>query len=111
MKGYFSFKFSRKFSKYFFQKSKILLFTFFFEKLKNFTLDTIIGVGGRNDHNHAEVFTFTSSKWHIKKDYPFSKDFSYYSVLGIESKFIFFGGYSYKRKVLEIKTVKFTLVN
>ena len=77
----------------------------FIEKLKHHTLDTLIAVG-KPGHNHVELFSLSSSKWQIKKDYPYSKRIDYYSILAVERKFIIFGGYSYKRKVLPNQDIK-----
>ena len=77
------------------------------EKLKHHTLDTLIAVGDwRNEHNHVELFSLSSSKWRNKKDYPYSKDIYYYSILAVERKFIIFGGRSFKRKVLTNQDIK-----
>ena len=70
------------------------------EKLKHNTLDTIIAVGHRMHHTHVELFTMTDSKWDIKKDYPYTTDISFYSLMAVEKTFILFGGYSYQRGVL-----------
>ena len=74
--------------------------TKFIEKLKHHTLDTLIAVGDRNGHTHVELFSLSSSKWQNKKDYPYSEDICFYSILAVERKFIIFGGWSKKRKVL-----------
>ena len=74
--------------------------TKFIEKLKHHTLDTFIAVGNRSEHNHVELFSLSSSKWQTKKDYPYSKDISSYGILAAEKKFVIFGGWSDKRKVL-----------
>ena len=69
----------------------------FSEKSKHYPLDKLIAVGDlMNAHNHVELFTLSRSKWKIKKDYPYSKDISYYSILPVQKTFIIFGGYSYK---------------
>ena len=77
--------------------------TKFIEKLKQHTLDTLIAVGDGDrhggGHSHVELFSLSSSKWQIKKDYPYSKDIYHYSILAVERKFIIFGGFSYKRKL------------
>ena len=70
------------------------------EKLKHHTLDTLIAVGDFNVHNHVELFILSSSKWQIKKDYPYSKDISHYSILAVEKFFVIFGGFRSKRKGL-----------
>ena len=74
--------------------------TQFIEKLKHHTLDTLIAVGDRDTHTHVELFSLSSSKWQNKKDYPYSEDISSYSILAVEKRFIIFGGWSSKRKVL-----------
>ena len=80
--------------------------TQFIEKLKHYTLDTLIAVGDYVDHTHVELFSLSSSKWQIKNDYPYSKDINSYSILAVERKFIIFGGYSRKRKVLTNQDIK-----
>ena len=80
--------------------------TQFIEKLKHHTLDTLIAVGDADDHTHVELFSLSSSKWQNKKDYPYSKDIFRYSILAVERKFIIFGGFSRKRKVLTNQDVK-----
>ena len=77
-----------------------------FKKLKHFTLDTLIAVGEWGEHTHVELFTLSNSKWQIREDYPFSKDISAYSILAVEKKFIIFGGYCKKRKVLINSSIK-----
>ena len=79
--------------------------TQFIEKLKHHTLDTLIAVGAYA-HTHVELFSLSSSKWQIKKDYPYSEDIHWYSILAVEKKFIMFGGWSYKRKVLTNQEIK-----
>ena len=68
-------------------------------KIKHYTLDKLIAVGNWDKHSHVELFSLASSKWQIKKDYPYSKEISGYSILAAEKRFIIFGGRS-KRKVL-----------
>ena len=82
--------------------------TQFIEKLKHYTLDTLIAVGDTisQTHSHVELFSLSSSKWQNKKDYPYSKDICRYSILAVERKFIIFGGYSWKRKVLTNQDIK-----
>ena len=79
--------------------------TQFIEKLKHHTLDTLIAVGDAGGHSHVELFLLSSSKWQIKKDYPYSKDIFGYSILAVERKFIIFGGKSYIRKVLKSQNI------
>ena len=74
--------------------------TQFIEQLKHHTLDTLIAVGSYNGHSHLELFSLASSKWQIKEDYPYSKNIYKYSILAVKRKFIMFGGWSDKRKVL-----------
>ena len=78
------------------------------EKLKHHTLDTLIAVGhdDYDSHSHVELFSLSSSKWQNKKDYPYSEDIYKYSILAVERKFIIFGGYSWKRKVLTNQDIK-----
>ena len=71
------------------------------QKLKHFNSDKFIAVGNGfilSEHNKVELFTLTSSKWQIKKEYSINnlKDISWYSILAAEKKFIIFGGFSYK---------------
>ena len=74
------------------------------EKSKHFILDTFIAVGegrGFTGHSHTELFTLSSLKWQIKKDYPYSiretkkadMEIGFYSILTVEKKFIIFGGH------------------
>ena len=70
------------------------------EKSKQDTLDKIIAVGEYYYNTHVELFSLSGSKWQIKKGYEYSKDISYYAILAFEKKFIIFGGWSGKRKVL-----------
>ena len=74
--------------------------------LKHHTLDTLIAVGSYDDPIHVELFSLSSSKWQIKKDYPYSEDIYSYSILAVERKFIIFGGFSDKRKVLTNQDIK-----
>ena len=84
--------------------------TQFFEKLKHKVLDTLIAVGhyasDKDYNNHVELFTLSSSKWRIKRDYPYSMDIHWYSILAVEKKFIIFGGKSYIRKLLTNQDIK-----
>ena len=81
--------------------------TQFIEILKHHTLDTLIAVGDWGyEHAHVELFSLSSSKWQNKKDYPYSKDISKYSILAVEKKFIIFGGFNSKRKVLTNQDIK-----
>ena len=61
----------------------------FYWKSKLYPLDTFIAVGDLTyKHTHVELFTLStsSSKWQTKKDYPYSKDIGYYSILAVEKK-------------------------
>ena len=68
----------------------------------------MIAVSEHNNqgHNHVELFKQSITKWQTKKDYPYTKDISRYSILAIEKKFIIFGGYTFERKVLTIQDRK-----
>ena len=82
--------------------------TQFNAKLKHHTLDTLIAVGhwasSFDKHNHVELFTLSSSKWLIKKDYPYFMDIHAHSILAFEKKFIIFGGRCSEKQVFKIKT-------
>ena len=71
-----------------------------FKKFKHDTLDTLIVVGDNGLPSHTELFTLSSSKWQIKKGYPYSKNIYQYSILTVEKNFIIFGGHQNKMKVL-----------
>ena len=74
--------------------------------------DTLIDVGGAKpgsttyyEHTHTELFTLSSSQWQIKKDYPYSKQITLYSILAVEKMFIIFGGSRWKGEVLTRKVL------
>ena len=79
----------------------------------NYASDTLIAVGGAKpgskgayyEHTHAELFTLSSSKWQIKKEYPYSKQITLYSILAVEKMFIIFGGSRWKGEVLTRKVL------
>ena len=60
----------------------------------------MIVVGDNGLPSHTELFTLSSSKWQIKKGYPYSKNIYQYSILTVEKNFIIFGGHQNKMKVL-----------
>merc|ERR1711933_55494 len=51
--------------------------------------------------------TLSSSTWQVKKDYPFTKDIFYYSILATDKKFILFGGYSWSSNLYQSKIARF----
>ena len=89
----------------------LVVWTKLIEKLKHYTLDTLIAVGHAGagqavGHAHTELFTLSSAKWQKKKDYLHLGDIYGYAILSAENSFILFGGYSRSRKVLTNQVIK-----